>query len=189
MFNVILDDPPKSYKGYALRTDFRQGLKFFRNVGDDKMEETQKAKNIILCLFGAFHYGLFKDEQTIKDTWQFINWYISGGKEEQEDIGGKRLFDFNIDHGRLYAAFLQVYGIDLRNTDLHWWIFLELFASLPDSTKLSSVIEIRNKEIPKKADKKYRAELLRLKRAFAIGDYRKDQESRMDSFVKGFFKG
>lgn len=191
MYNIILDEPLSTYRGHRIRTDFKQGLKFFRNIGDKKLSDRRRSTNIILALFESVPENIYTDTKAVQDLWDFIVYYISGGKDQSDDTSSQRLFDFNADHGRIYAAFLQVYNIDLTNVYLHWWHFLELLENLPNNTKLSSVIEIRGKEIPKKGDNKYKAELRRLKRLYSINpdEDKKSREQKMDSFVKGFFRG
>ena len=65
---------------------------------------------------------------------------------------------------------------------MHWWVFLELFWAMPDNTKLMQVIDIRGKPIDKKADKKYKAQMLKLKAHFAIDkeEYKGAQNKRME---------
>lgn len=55
---------------------------------------------------------------------------------------GEKLFDYIKDEDLIYAAFIQNYGIDLKETNLHWHKFLCLFYSIRD-TKLNDVINIR----------------------------------------------
>jgi len=78
------------------------------------------------------------------------------------------VFDFREDAGRLYAAFVQAYGIDLTSVDLHWWQFVELFKSLPDDTMLKRVIEIRARPIDPNASAESRIEQVKLKERFAL---------------------
>ncbi|MCM1336019.1 MAG: bacteriophage Gp15 family protein [Bacteroides sp.] len=51
----------------------------------------------------------------------------------------------------LYAAFRQVYGIDLfrERGKLHWWKFLAMLDSLPPDCKLKEIMAIRTRELPK----------------------------------------
>ena len=42
-----------------------------------------------------------------------------------------RGFDFAVDGALIWAAFLQVYRIDLHTARLHWWDFMALFRALP----------------------------------------------------------
>lgn len=62
---------------------------------------------------------------------------------------GKSITDIGIDQGRLYAAFLQAYGIDLCKTDMHWLQFCALLQAMPDTTMYSKVCTIRATDISK----------------------------------------
>jgi hypothetical protein len=169
MYNPLLDSPIDSWRGFAIRTDFRQALKFFRIAEDKDLEENEKAALYIRCFFNTIPTPL-------DNVFDFIGWYVAGG-EEAKKSPGVRVFDFDIDAGRLYAAFMQVYRIDLREENMHWWDFLELFRALPDGTMLARVMDIRGKKIDPKADAKYRMELARAKAAYAL-----EQETMPDIF-------
>jgi len=67
---------------------------------------------------------------------------------------GPKAFDLKQDGEFVYAAFRQTYGIDLfaELGRMDWREFSALLAGLPNGTRLSEIIEIRTKPIPK-ADK------------------------------------
>jgi hypothetical protein len=69
-------------------------------------------------------------------------------KKNRDDSQPGKIFCWDADSGRIFAAFLQVYGIDLRTEKMHWWTFKTLFDALPADTKLMEVIQIRQKKIP-----------------------------------------
>jgi len=178
-FNPILDELPDSFNGCPVNTDFRQGLRFFAALADDDLSDIER-KTIIVRLF-------FRDTipEPVTDIWPFIKYFIAGGEEEPKGGSGQRVFDFNVDAGRVYAAFLQTYGIDLRATEMDWWLFLELFRDLPDDTMLLKVIDIRSKKAPKYADNEYRQALARAKRAFAI-DQGKDEAASLGDVLRAW---
>jgi len=162
-YNSILDKAPGEHFGVALKTDFKQALKFFRVMEDKELDDDDKS-NLTVKLFV---YGLspgVKPEDIVKA----IEKHLSGPDKKDEGSSGKKSFCFNADHGLLLAAFRQVYNIDLKTESMHWWDFLELFGALPDGTHLMKVIEIRNKEIPKKGDQKYIRSLRKLKRIYSL---------------------
>lgn len=172
-FNPILDDLPDSFNGYRVNTDFRQGLRFFAAMADPDLDEQERAAVIIRLFFGN------QIPEPVDEIWPFVEYFIGGG-EDKKCESGPRVFDFNADSGRLYAAFLQTYGIDLREAKIHWWLFLELFRDLPEDTMLLKVIDIRGKKPPKYADDEYKQALRKAKRAFAIDAGRDDAASLGD---------
>jgi hypothetical protein len=178
-FNVLIDPLPTVWEGVNIKTDFRQALRFYRLMSDKSMSDRQKSE-VVLKLF-------FDTPPQSGKTWDFIQFYLSGGKESpDENDGGEKLFDFEIDAGRVLAAFAQAYGIDLASIKMHWWQFLELFKALPDTTLLSKVIEIRGKEIPKDGDRKYIRDLRKAKRAYALTD---PDPHRLADIFKGATNG
>lgn len=174
-WNVILDIPPDA--GGILKTDFKQALKFLRIVDDKELDDEQKAELIIKVFF-------WRLPDHPEHCWKIIERHIQG--PEGPGDGGERRFDWNIDHGRLYASFLQAYGLDLRSAEMHWWTFLELFKGLPKGTAVMEVMELRGKEIPKKGDPKYIRELRKAKRAVSLEEgYGEEKAERLRNMMFG----
>lgn len=161
-FNILTDDLPTEWRGVPVKTDFRQVVKFYRLVADKKLSDNARAMGIIRLFFDKLPPGQ-------EDVWDFIMEFIRAGGDDDQSPG-KKCFDFDADHGRVYAAFRQAYGIDLTTERLHWWAFMELFRALPENTMLMRVIDIRTKEAPKNADREYLRALRKAKRAYAIKD-------------------
>ena len=177
-FNVLLDPLPSTFDGGEVRTDYRQALKFFRIVESSNMDAEEKSVLILRCLFERL-------PRHSDQLWTFVQWYISGGEVGKDATPGEKVLDFEQDAGRIHAAFLQVYGIDLRTTDMHWWLFLSLFRSLPaEGTDLARAIEIRSKKIEKGMDKKTARALRKAKAAYALCG----ETARRKDF-KGFLRG
>lgn len=83
-----------------------------------------------------------------------------------------RAFDFEQDARYIYAAFRQVYGINLfeQRGKLHWLEFIALFSALPKDARIVGIMHIRRDPVPAptKHNAKQRAELIKQKRAFAL---------------------
>lgn len=162
MFNIITSKLPSMYKERVLiNTDFKQGLKFFNILDAPGYTEEEKALLIMRCLF-------LSPVPNDPKIWDFIEYYISGGENKNQGGGSEKVVDFNQDAGRIYAAFTQVYNINLRETKMHWWEFLELFKNLPDGTMLSKVIEIRGKEIDPKMNAKDKYNIMKMKNIYKL---------------------
>lgn len=162
MFNIITNELPTEYEeGVRINTDFKQGLKFFNILDAPDLEEEEKAILIMRCLF------IDKVPNDPK-IWDFISYYIGGGEDKQQGSSGEKMVDFTQDAGRIYAAFRQVYNMNLRNEKMHWWEFLELFKNLPDGTMLSKIIEIRGKKIDPKMDAKTKYNIMKMKNIYAL---------------------
>ena len=161
MFNILTDELPSEYQGAIVRTDFKQAIKFFKLVDDEELDDTEKTNLIIMCLFETM-------PKACNDLWEFINFYISGGEENKQSGSSEKLFCFNQDADRVYSAFRQVYNMDLRAEDLHWWEFLALFKCLPEGTNLARVIEIRGQDITAQKDPKTRAKMMKQQSQVAL---------------------
>lgn len=162
MFNILIDALPDSYGEVSLKTDFRQVLKFFKIIEDEKLSENEKAHLIIMVFFDTLPSNDPK-------LWEFIQFYVSGGEKEQSKESTTKTFCFLQDSGLIYTAFIQVYNIDLLKCEsMHWWKFLELFKNLPDTTQFSKVVEIRQKEYPKNCTAKERFAIMKAKERYKL---------------------
>lgn len=162
IFDILVEDLPESWNGIKIKTDFRQVLKFFKLLRDKEVNEQEKALIIIKLFFDR-----------VPDTdgiWDFIDYYINCGKTGNEHEDNKRLFDFEIDAGRIYSAFYQTYGIDLTTVKMHWWKFFELFQNLSSETKFLQVIELRGRKPGKNDSAEYKRDLRKLQDAFRLDD-------------------
>lgn len=178
MYNILLDELPHAYMGHELKTDFRQVLKFFKMQNDTDLSEEEKL-NITLKQF-------FEKPIKRQDFVDFIAYYIKGGSEVQSEESENNepiFFDWDIDANYIYAAFMQVYKIDLVNEHMHWWKFLALYKALPDTTKLSSIIEIRLKKPPKadKYNREYINSLMKMKKYYRIEHTQKSIGSQLQN--------
>lgn len=101
---------------------------------------------------------------------------------------GKKLFDFKQDAAFIYAAFLQIYNIDLlkQHNKMDWRIFYALFLGLPKSTKLADVIDIRAQPIPKttKHNSKQVAALIRAKKAVELKLTAREREEQIQNGLR-----
>lgn len=99
-----------------------------------------------------------------------------------------RSFDYLQDAQLIYAAFMQTYGIDLTDQlgKLHWWKFQALFSGLPENTRFSEIVSIRQKPIPKptKYNTEERANLIRLKQEFKLEISEEERQRNLQEGLK-----
>lgn len=92
-------------------------------------------------------------------------------------------FDYAQDAPYIYAAFRQVYGIDLYNERgrLHWQAFVAMFLSLPADTRIMEIISIRTRKIPRPTqyNAEERAELMRQKALYALELTAEEREANL----------
>lgn len=182
-FNAILDaHPEKIFPGVVEKTDFKQVLKFFRLLDDDELDEQEK----FLWMCKIFFNAVPSDAQAAVNA---VAAFIAGSDGVDGESGGssKKVFCYNQDAGRLFAAFMQAYRIDLRTEKMHWWAFLELFNALPDNTRLMQVIELRGRKSDKTDSKEAKAALRKAQRAVAL-DKTGDNTAALDNFFDAWGK-
>ena len=97
------------------------------------------------------------------------------------------VFDFEQDAEYIVAGFQQAYNINLMKTVLPWCEFLALMKGLPDSTRMSQIIELRAKPMPK--PNKYNQEEIRaLQKAKATVALKISEETRAQVFADSLKK-
>lgn len=157
--SILIDELPRTICGAAFRCDFKTILRVIE-IQESDAEDMEKA----IAIVGQLFDGAPPNDP---ELWDKLREFITMG-DDGEGSGGDSVFDFREDAGRLYAAFVQAYGIDLTAVDLHWWQFVELFKSLPDDTMLKRVIEIRARPIDPNASAESRIEQVKQKERFAL---------------------
>jgi len=184
-FNILIDDPPEiaevNGREYAIKTDFKKVLSYLQML-HEKAESDPDDTVFVLAMF--FGKEIRKDD--IQGLIDFLKWYINRGEEPKEEKKRKKepLFDILIDSGRIYSAFFQVYHINLRKVQLHWWTFMELLEGLPKGTHLAEVIDIRGRKFEKYMKAAEKNELAELKKHYAIGE-QKDTSMGLFESLKG----
>jgi hypothetical protein len=71
--------------------------------------------------------------------------FLDGGKVNEEEDNGPRLFSFEKDASLIFSAFRQTHGIDLETAELHWWKFLALFMDLGADTAFCNLVGLRKR--------------------------------------------
>jgi len=185
-FNPLRDQPPEtcSVNGneYRIQSDFRTVLDWiYLMQGDDSDED-----KTILGLNLFFGDNIKVDD--VKDLVEFLRWFINMGNEQEPPSKGPRTFDLIADSGRIYAAFYQAYGINLRKVKMHWWIFCTLLEGLPKSTHLADIIELRGRKPEKWMNAADKLELARLQQHYAIGSDHYDPMAGVVETLKGLYQ-
>lgn len=151
--NLLVDSLPTEIiidgRGYAVNADFRSCLKIILAFEDNEL--TPQEKQIVLLS------NLYK--KLPRDTRQAVeqaNWFLNGGKVQEEETEPLRLYSFERDASFVFAAFKQTHNIDLQKDDLHWWTFLALFMDLGQDTTFCQLVGLRKRLATGKATKEER---------------------------------
>ena len=138
---------------YPINTSFRVWLQAEKIMQRGDISQAQRV--------GLLLQACYKDPAkccTAEHVDALLQFYRCGREpEEDRPASGRIVYDFEQDADHIYAAFMQANGIDLTRTDLHWWQFRALFASLPESCVMSRIMGYRAADLKdmSKAQKKF----------------------------------
>jgi hypothetical protein len=161
--NLLTEKPPKfadiAGEYVELLTDYRRVLIFLKAYDDEELDASGRLE-LLLKLF-------FKREpRDLQAAIDFIlRVYLLGGnpfvettlKRKAKKVA-KIVFDYEIDHARIYAGFWQQYRIDLTKANLHWYVFKALFEGLNEQTNFRQIVnfrQMRKKDVPKEMRQDY----------------------------------
>ena len=128
---------------HAIRAGHQTILKIFRLLEDDEIVEHHRiAKACDL---------FFTKPIDMVTGYSLLLKFLNHGEDpvdsdnEGSERKQKRLLSFEQDAPEIYASFLQSYGIDLIETDMHWYKFNVLLSTLlcVDSNAFSAKVRLR----------------------------------------------
>ena len=186
MFNILTDELPKSFEGYLINYNFRTGILISECMVDTAFDDIPNGEYERLMTASMILFG--KGVPGIGTAVRGISWFLNGGVEQkQNDNGaGETLFSFVEDRNMIFSAFMTKYGINLNNSNMHFFEFLALFNDL-DKTAFRRVVDLRamkSKDI-KKYSAEDRNEILKLKEQFALNK-NKRPKTKFDKLIEGF---
>lgn len=177
-FNVLIDTPPESVtvneREYPINSDYKTVLSYLRLYRDETMSNEDKFSWALALFYGNTVEGQLLcslDPNDVEALYSYIAVFVNCGEEPEQDEKKKTeepALDLLVDSGRIFAAFYQIYGINLRKASIHWWVFMDLLQGLPKGTRLADVIDIRTKEKEKWMDAKTWNDILDMKKIYAI---------------------
>jgi hypothetical protein len=147
MLNLLYEEYPTSVtindKSYPIYTDFRNWVAFFDMFNDDTLTK----KDIVLASLQWFRDDIPPDINTACE--RLISFARAddlnpkptqrGGKQSN-----KQILSYLHDSPYILGAFLQTYGINLRDVEyMHWFEFKALFDALPEDTPIKKRMAYR----------------------------------------------
>jgi len=154
------------YKGHRLNLSYDRVLQVL-DAMDDKLLSDNDKVDVALKLLVKWPRPMLSGVK----LWNGIYEDCIKPKPPKGKIGPKS-FDFSQDAEYIYAAFMQIYRIDLiaERNRLDWREFIALFQGLPEGTRIVEIMSIRAREYP--AANKYNGDeikaLREAKQAFAL---------------------
>ncbi|MDD5851578.1 MAG: bacteriophage Gp15 family protein [Galactobacillus timonensis] len=174
--NLLIDGLPETVniagEKVPIEAGFRTGILFEEAINDATMSDEEK----VITMLGLYFPRIELTEETVKPAAEAALWFYRCGddkplpKNDDEGEPGKRSFSYEYDADYIYAGFMEAYGIDLTQKNLHWWQFHALFRALPETTQIVKIIGYRTMRIPKHCSKEQRDHIQRMKRIYALPD-------------------
>lgn len=150
--NILLDWLPQTVMiggvEYQIRSDFRTSI-LFESMMRSGLSGWEKLNQILKIYYPVIPAD--RQEAIRKAMW----FYNCGKEQEQQEEKNKTRaqfkkdrvsYSFEQDAPYIYAAFMEVYKINLQripSKELHWWEFVALFDSLPDDCKIRKIMYCR----------------------------------------------
>lgn len=173
--NILIDDmeyPEQAKingKRYEIRTNFRTSILFELMMQDGSLDARTKVRKGL-----ELYYPVIPED--ISAAVDAALWFYRCGREETTQQkrmatrrGKSQIYSFEHDAGRIYAAFLQAYGMDLQDIPyMHWWRFRFLFESLPKDCEFVRAMEYRSVDIHDKMSKEQKDWYKKMKRIYAL---------------------
>lgn len=192
MFNVMLDRLPTEYNGYSINSDFRIGIQIFQVLNDSELTEIEQIYKACELLFDADGVEQFPDMHTMQEgiQWFLSGWYtdnpVNSSKKDRKDV------DYDIDQWRIFSAFLTQFGINLNETDMHFWVFMGLLSTLEECA-FTRIVDIRTKKIDPKMKPSDKEELRKVKERYSLEQVEEQmtpqEKAEYDAFMKFAKKG
>ena len=190
--NILIDILPQSVKiegvEYDINSDFRASMLFGLMMSDNDLDDKQKIIKAI-----ELYYPIIPSD--INMAVEKILWFYRCGKDTKTSGGsGKvkstQIYDFDFDDGYIYSAFLDQYGIDLQDADLHWWKFKAMFKSLKEDNEIVKIMGYRSMDLTKIKDKEEKVRYKKMKDLYKIQSHAsKDETEKLESIENALING
>lgn len=135
---------------FSIDASFRVVLKILRVIEADDILDWQKPMILLKAFYGTNQPNA---ESGIN---AFMKFLYRDKVIKRESTDRPPVFDYEVDAPEIYASFLSLYGIDLLESDMHWWRFCALldgaiWSDSPIGKKIRRRDELRKAD-PSKCD-------------------------------------
>ena len=163
----------------SINTSFKTSITFENSIKDYDFEDEEQSRDFYINALKLYYPILNADFDSLSDKdkmlfnhiidnrGEAINqlmWFYKCGKEnvteeETETKTKEHILDYDYDGKKIVSAILSQYGIDLTETDVHWWKFKYMIEGLEEIHPISKIMSIRATDIttlPKEMREQYR---------------------------------
>jgi len=163
----------------ALNTSYKTALRCFETIQNPRISDYERCLGVIYMLFGEIPKA-----DMVQEYFEKAVYYLQCGQTKAEQDSKPADMDFNYDRKYINASFMYAYGINLEETDLHFWQYIELIEGLPNDCILSQVRNIRTCDVKDYAEKD-RAKIKQLKRELALPiRFTQEEQEASDEFER-----
>lgn len=190
--NILIDLLPETIEiedvEYDINSDFRTSMLFELMMSDNELDDKQKIKQAL-----ELYYP--KIPKNINEATDQLLWFYRCGKDvrtSKSSTKGKstQIYDFDFDDDYIYSAFLDQYGIDLQDANLHWWKFKAMFKSLRENNEIVKIMGYRSTDLSKIKDKDEKAHYKKMKDLYEIQNHMsKDENEKIKSIQEALQNG
>lgn len=147
---------------YKLNLSYKAVFLCLDIFNDTQLEDTEK---VILAM------DILIEDQHEYDI-ELLDAVLHLIRPKKEARQKEKVIDIEKDYDLILAAFMQAYGIDIEESNMHYLKFIALLNGLPGETRLADVIQIRTMPVPKPGERSPEdiAEILRLKAEYTLND-------------------
>lgn len=173
-------------KKYKINTDFRVAIECNRIAEDETIGDLERSLAIIYTLFGE--EGINTPDHYEK-LLELAKMYLLCGNEYDEEVNSKPDMDFIEDYSYITTSFLSDYHIDLDNTEMHWWKFMDLMNGLSNSELgnccvLNRVRNLRNFDLKDIKDAKEKDKIRKAQKQVALKKHQKPKKEATEEQLK-----
>jgi hypothetical protein len=192
--NILIDILPNEVTiddlDYDINSDFKTSMLFELMMSDNELDNKQKIKQALRLYYP-------KIPQNTNKAMDQLLWFYRCGKDiitskSNSSAKGKstQIYDFDFDDDYIYSAFLDQYGIDLQDANLHWWKFKAMFNSLKEDNKIVKIMGYRSIDLNKIKDKDEKLHYKKMKDLYEIQCHTsKDENEKLKSIQKALQNG
>ncbi len=150
---------------YKINTDFKVWIEIEGLFFEQRTDSASALAEILALAYPVLPQNPYKAVQGIV-------WFYSGGRQDGQNTDkarhGRPCYDLTEDFDYIWGGFLGQYGIDLTQTDMHWWKFQSLLACLNDETRFSKIVAIRSMDTSAIGNKEQKRYYEKLKKQFRL---------------------
>lgn len=167
---------------HPINTDFRVALKCFDIINDENISDTERTYAVVYKLF-----GLIPKDEDMPIFVEKVEKYLGCGESQEQHKERKKDMDFEQDFKYLVASFMSDYHINLVESDMHWYQFINLIQGFTENSVMNRVRDLRNYDLSDVKDQKQRNKIIKAQQSVALkSELTQEEQEAIDEFESLF---